>query len=86
MAFFSATPQGGGVALMRHALIRFFRLVGVDCTWWVPKPKPEVFRITKTNHNILQGVADPAERLTKENQEVLDEWDWSEHFAGQPEM
>ena len=40
---------------------------------WVPKPKPEVFRITKTNHNILQGVADPAERLTEEKQEILDE-------------
>lgn len=33
IAFFSSTPQGGGVALMRHALIRFFRTVGVDCRW-----------------------------------------------------
>ena len=73
-AFFSATPQGGGVALMRHALIRFFRLLGVDCTWWVPKPKPEVFRITKTNHNILQGVSDPKERLTEDGQEVISHW------------
>ncbi|RYP53008.1 hypothetical protein DL769_010586 [Monosporascus sp. CRB-8-3] len=30
IAFFSATPQGGGVALMRHALVRFCRLIGVD--------------------------------------------------------
>ncbi|KAF2769349.1 trehalose synthase (Ccg-9) [Teratosphaeria nubilosa] len=73
-AWFSATPQGGGVALMRHALIRFYRLLGVDATWWVPKPKPEVFRITKTNHNILQGVAKPDERLTEEKQVVIDEW------------
>ena len=73
-AFFSATPQGGGVALMRHALIRFFKVLGVECTWWVPKPKPEVFRITKTNHNILQGVADPYERLTKDRREVIDQW------------
>ncbi|CAJ2500436.1 Uu.00g032890.m01.CDS01 [Anthostomella pinea] len=73
-AFFSATPQGGGVALMRHALVRFFRLLGVDCTWWVPKPKPEVFRVTKTNHNILQGVADPKERLTKDHQKLIDDW------------
>ncbi|EMC92277.1 glycosyltransferase family 4 protein [Baudoinia panamericana UAMH 10762] len=73
-AFFSATPQGGGVALMRHALVRFWRLLGVDCTWWVPKPKPEVFRVTKTNHNILQGVADPKERLTEDKQKLIDDW------------
>jgi hypothetical protein len=33
MAFFSATPRGGGVALMRHALLRYFDLLGVDCSW-----------------------------------------------------
>lgn len=35
VAFFSATPQGGGVALMRHAMIRFFRLLGVNVQWFV---------------------------------------------------
>jgi hypothetical protein len=34
IAFFNSTPQGGGVALMRHALIRFLRLVGVSCEWY----------------------------------------------------
>jgi hypothetical protein len=34
IAFFSSTPQGGGVALMRHALVRFARLIGVDLTWY----------------------------------------------------
>lgn len=33
VAFFSATPQGGGVALMRHALIRFMKLLGVNAQW-----------------------------------------------------
>lgn len=33
IAFFSATPQGGGVALMRHALVRFAKTIGVDLTW-----------------------------------------------------
>lgn len=74
IAFFNSTPQGGGVALMRHALIRFFDRVSVDARWYVPKPKPEVFRITKNNHNILQGVADPKLRLTEENISSLDEW------------
>ena len=40
----------------------------------MPKPKPEVFRITKNNHNILQGVADPKLRLTEKQCRVLDEW------------
>jgi hypothetical protein len=34
VAFFSATPQGGGVALMRHALVRFARLLGVNVRWY----------------------------------------------------
>lgn len=33
IAFFSATPQGGGVSLMRHALIRFLKLLGVEANW-----------------------------------------------------
>lgn len=33
VAFFSATPQGGGVALMRHALIRFSNELGTDFRW-----------------------------------------------------
>jgi hypothetical protein len=33
IAFFSATPQGGGVALMRHALLRFLHLLHVDAEW-----------------------------------------------------
>lgn len=41
---------------------------------YVPRPSPEVFRITKTNHNILQGVARPEERLSKEGMRALREW------------
>ncbi|KAJ5487089.1 hypothetical protein N7530_001389 [Penicillium desertorum] len=74
IAFFSATPQGGGVALMRHALLRFSHCLGTDIKWYVPKPRPGVFRVTKTNHNILQGVARPGERLTPENKKLLQEW------------
>ncbi|KAJ4332068.1 hypothetical protein N0V95_009748 [Ascochyta clinopodiicola] len=74
IAFFNSTPQGGGVALMRHALIRFLRLIDVDCKWYVPKPKPAVFRITKNNHNILQGVEKTGLRLDQKSIEILDEW------------
>ena len=33
VAFFSSTPQGGGVALMRHALIRLAKVLKVDMKW-----------------------------------------------------
>ncbi|KAF2733491.1 trehalose synthase (Ccg-9) [Polyplosphaeria fusca] len=74
IAFFNSTPQGGGVALMRHALVRFFRLAEVDVRWYVPRPKPDAFRITKNNHNILQGVAEKDLRLAQDQAKSLDEW------------
>ncbi|CAI6333445.1 unnamed protein product [Periconia digitata] len=74
IAFFNSTPQGGGVALMRHALIRFLHTLDVDANWYVPNPKPAVFRITKNNHNILQGVAEPDLRINASNIYDLDEW------------
>ncbi|KFY53838.1 hypothetical protein V497_08162, partial [Pseudogymnoascus sp. VKM F-4516 (FW-969)] len=74
VAFFSSTPQGGGVALMRHALVRFARTIGVDLRWYVPKPKPGVFRVTKTIHNILQGVAEPGVRISDEEKAAVDGW------------
>ncbi|KAJ2917257.1 hypothetical protein MD484_g3193, partial [Candolleomyces efflorescens] len=74
IGFFSSTPQGGGVALMRHALIRFCSALDVDVAWYVPNPSPAVFRITKNNHNILQGVASPDLRLTQEQKDTFDAW------------
>lgn len=41
---------------------------------WVPNPKPAVFRITKTNHNILQGVAKPEDRFTNEDRQLVDDF------------
>jgi glycosyltransferase involved in cell wall biosynthesis len=40
----------------------------------VPKPKPAVFRITKNNHNILQGVEKTGLRLDQKSIDILDEW------------
>jgi glycosyltransferase involved in cell wall biosynthesis len=74
IGFFSSTPQGGGVALMRHALIRFLTALDVDAAWYVPNPSPSVFRTTKNNHNILQGVAAPDVRLTQEAKDGFDAW------------
>ncbi|CAG8086961.1 unnamed protein product [Penicillium olsonii] len=74
IAFFSATPQGGGVALMRHALMRLSHVLDTDVRWYVPKPRPGVFQVTKKNHNILQGVAGPDERFSSDDQSFLTEW------------
>ncbi|PIR59382.1 MAG: hypothetical protein COU69_00575 [Candidatus Pacebacteria bacterium CG10_big_fil_rev_8_21_14_0_10_56_10] len=73
--FFSATPQGGGVALMRHAMIRLFRLIGVNVTWHVMCDNPEVFKITKSKfHNVLQHVAPENVKLTAADKKVFEGW------------
>lgn len=41
---------------------------------YVPKPRPGVFRITKTLHNIIQGVASPDQHITRENHETVMDW------------
>jgi glycosyltransferase involved in cell wall biosynthesis len=41
---------------------------------YVPVGKSAIFRITKDNHNILQGVAVNGERLTDKKIESLDNW------------
>jgi glycosyltransferase involved in cell wall biosynthesis len=75
LAFFSATPQGGGVALMRHALIRLLRLLEVDAHWYVLIPNREVFNITKAKfHNVLQAVALPDTVLTQEDMDIYNAW------------
>ncbi|GAC1355031.1 MAG: hypothetical protein NVS4B11_20910 [Ktedonobacteraceae bacterium] len=75
LVFISATPQGGGVALMRHALIRLMRLLNVDAHWHILVPKKEVFDITKAKfHNVLQAVAKPGTELTEEDKAIYNEW------------
>ncbi|CAH1756724.1 8531_t:CDS:10 [Entrophospora sp. SA101] len=75
ISFFNATPQGGGVALMRHAIVRLCHLLELNIHWFVAKPKPEIFDITKRKfHNVLQGVSPPNVRLTKSDKEEFIAW------------
>ncbi|KAI8142776.1 hypothetical protein BJV82DRAFT_614230 [Fennellomyces sp. T-0311] len=75
VSFFSSTPQGGGVALMRHALLRFLHLNGITVHWYVMRPKPEIFQITKQKfHNMLQGVALPGVELEEAEKMAFTEW------------
>ncbi len=57
-----------------ECLSKFFFYICLFVNRYVPKPNPEVFRITKNNHNILQGVAEPTVRLTLEQKGILAAW------------
>ncbi|MBE3557687.1 MAG: glycosyltransferase [Ktedonobacteraceae bacterium] len=75
LVFINATPQGGGVALARHGLIRLLRLLGVDAHWHVLLPSQEAFRVTKFKfHNVLQAVAGPDVVLTEEDRAIYEAW------------
>ncbi len=75
LTFLGATPQGGGVALMRHALIRLYKLLGVDAHWYVLIPKKEAFAITKSKfHNVLQAVSPVGIELTDEDKDIYNSW------------
>ncbi len=75
IVFISATPRGGGVAIMRHTLIRILRLFGVDAHWHVMIEKAEVFDITKAKfHNVLQDVADSSVRLNEKDKKIYNSW------------
>lgn len=75
VVFFSATPRGGGVALMRHALMRLFGLVDVDASWHVMQENPDVFEVTKKKfHNVLHGIAPPEVKLTEEDKKLYMDW------------
>ncbi|OWZ62460.1 hypothetical protein AYX14_05083 [Cryptococcus neoformans] len=75
IAFFSATPQGGGVALMRHALVRLWRMVGLPVKWFVPEGHPTVFNITKTKfHNVLQGVSPKEVEINETDKTWFELW------------
>lgn len=63
IAYFSSTPQGGGVALMRHALIRLYKLVGVDARWYTLFVNPALMTGSCRNR-ILRSSASPKTTTT----------------------
>jgi len=58
--YINSTPQGGGVAIMRHGILRWAKLLKIPMRWLVMAPDKDgsIFNITKMMHNILQGVLD----------------------------
>ena len=74
ISFISATAQGGGVALMRHGLVRLYRALGVAVSWHILASDEQVFEITKDKfHNVLQGVS-KGPGLTKSDIAVYEHW------------
>lgn len=74
ISFISSTPQGGGVALMRHAAMRFYKLLGMDVSWYVTIPVASAYNVTKKKfHNILQNVA-KGEILEDRDIEIYESW------------
>src|SRR3989344_4154280 len=76
LIFFSSTARGGGVALMRHALIRLYRLLGVKAHWHVMSNSDNaVFGVTKKKfHNVLQSIAPPDVVLTDQDIAIYEHW------------
>jgi glycosyltransferase involved in cell wall biosynthesis len=75
LLFINSTPQGGGVALMRHAIIRLYRLLGISAHWHVMNGNGDVFNITKKKfHNILQGISPQGETLTENDTDLYGTW------------
>ena len=75
IVFINSTHTSGGVAIMRHSLIRFFKLLGVKASWHILKPNPSVFDVTKKKfHNVLQGVCPPDTTLTEEEIDIWKKW------------
>ncbi len=73
--FVNSTVQGGGVALMRHALIRLFRLLSVDAHWYVMLPRQDAFAVTKRKfHNTLQAVTANQTPLTARDRRIYLTW------------
>lgn len=75
MIFINATAAGGGVAHMRHPMMRLYRLLGANVSWHVLKPDVRIFNITKKKfHNVLQAVASPDCVLNADDIHQYNEW------------
>ncbi|KAK6443289.1 hypothetical protein LTR95_000115 [Oleoguttula sp. CCFEE 5521] len=73
LAFFTSSSQGG-VARMRYGLMRFLNCMEVNCSWFVPPPKPEVNRIHERVRQVLRGGEDLHSPLTEAHMDIVDTW------------
>src|ERR687891_731039 len=64
----SATAFGGGVAEINYTLIPLMQDAGLEVEWRIIRGQEEVFNVTKTIHNGLQG---NPQGLTEEQREIF---------------
>jgi trehalose synthase len=80
----NSTLRGGGVAEMLQSLVPVARGLGIDARWLVIPGSDEFFRITKTFHNLLQGMSAqlPVEELFRTYLEISREKGRSLELSG----
>ena len=75
VGFFNSTVNGGGVAIMRHSLMRLCKLLKLDINWYVVSGDEDVFKVTKQKiHNVLHGLYHEEFRLTPKDIECYGGW------------
>lgn len=75
VGFFNSTVNGGGVALMRHSLMRLCKLLNLNINWYVVSGNKDIFKITKQKiHNVLHGLSHEEFRLTPEDIKCYGGW------------
>jgi trehalose synthase len=57
----NATATGGGVAEMLYTLLGYMLTAGINARWMVLDGDEEFFTLTKSLHNAVHGVGDPAD-------------------------
>jgi hypothetical protein len=84
--FVNATIQGGGVVIMRKALIPLLKMLGVDCDWYVLAANTEAFITTKycfhCNFQNTNGILP----LTEERKQAYLTWIAGEFEALMPAL
>src|SRR5665647_419182 len=81
--FINPTMEGGGVAMIRPAVVHMLNLLGAEARWYVMAPVKDPsegnpFVFTKLMHNISQRMTD--ERITPEGKAL--HWKWANEENG----
>lgn len=83
--FINSTSHGGGVAIMRHGLLRFWNLLGLNARWLVMEGNEDIFAVTKGKlHNALHGIG--VESLDERDIRLLKEWSRREFEKFKPRI
>ncbi|KAF7588509.1 hypothetical protein BBP40_005645 [Aspergillus hancockii] len=74
IAFFSMTSHGRPDIHTRHTLVRLLHCLEINVEWYVPKPRPGIYHIIRKIQDALEGLGDPNEHLTIDEELRILEW------------